>query len=103
MAGRAATLHVYQDLGPGDSQPQNMPGTEWKTCNVHSFLWGLIRQDLPITNCRLSNGQRLGIEEIRIGRTRWQMLITGLTLGLWAPTQIGWRCCRPPSQTGTLD
>jgi hypothetical protein len=103
MAGRAATLHVYQDLGPGDSQPQNMPGTEWKTRNRNTFLWGLIRQDLPITNCRLANGQRIGIEEIRIGRTRRQMVATALTLGLWAPTQISWRCCRPPSQSGTLD
>jgi Bor protein len=103
MAGRVATLHIYQDLGLGDSQPQNMPGTEWKTQVIHSFLWGLIRQDLPITSCRLANGQRLGIEELRIGRTRMQTLATALTLGLWAPTQIGWRCCRPPSQSGVLD
>lgn len=103
MGGRVSTLHVYQDLGLGDSQPQNMPGTEWKTRNLNSFLWGLIRQDLPITTCRLSNGQRVGIEEVRIGRTRGQMLISFLTIGLWAPTQVSWRCCRPPSQTGTLE
>jgi hypothetical protein len=103
MAGRVSTLHVYQDLGLGDSQPQNMPGTEWKTRTLNSFLWGLIRQDLPITNCRLGNGQRLGIEELRIARTRWQMLATAFTLGLWTPVQISWRCCRPPSQSGRLD
>jgi len=103
MPGRASTLHVYQDLGPADSQPQNMPGTEWKTRTLNSFLWGLIRQDLPIVNCRLSNGQRLGIEEIRIGRTKGQMLVTVLTLGLWAPLQISWRCCRPVPQSGRLD
>ena len=103
MAGRASTLHVYQDLGPADSQPQNMPGTEWKIRNLNIFLWGLVRQDLPVTNCRLSNGQRLGIEEIRIGRSDWQMIATVLTLGLWSPTQISWRCCRPTSQSGTLD
>ena len=45
-----------------------MPGTEWKSKNLNCFLWGLIRQDLPITNCRLANGQRLGIEEIRVGQ-----------------------------------
>lgn len=103
MLGRAATLHIYQDLGPGDSQPQNMPGTEWKSRKLNSFLWGLIRQDLPITNCRLSNGQRLGIEEIRIRRTGWQMIATALTLGIWAQTQISWRSYRPPVQSGTLE
>ena len=103
LLSAAATYHIYQDLGLGDSQPQNMPGTEWKSKNLNSFVWGLIRQDLPITNCRLANGQRLGIEEIRVGRNYLQVLVTFLTLGLWAPARVSWRCCRPPSQSGTLD
>ena len=103
LVSAAATYHIYQDLGLGDSQPQNMPGTEWKSKNVNSFLWGLIRQDLPITNCRLANGQRLGIEQIRVGRSVGQVLTTVLTLGIWAPTRVSWRCCRPPSQSGRLE
>lgn len=98
-----ATYLVYQDGGIGDSQPQNMPGTEWKSATLKSFAWGLWRQDLPVTNCRLSNGQRLGIEEIRFGRTLPQMLITFVTLGFVAPARVSWRCCRPPSQSGILD
>lgn len=103
LLSAASTYHIYQDLGLGDSQPQNMPGTEWKSKNLHSFLWGLIRQDLPIIDCRLASGQRLGIEEIRLGRNWLQVLVTFLTLGIWAPTRISWRCCRPPPQNGTLD
>jgi hypothetical protein len=99
----SSTYLIYQDGGIGDSQPQNMPGTEWKSKNLNSFLWGLIRQDLPITNCRLANGQRLGIEEIRVGRNFPQVLATILTLGIWTPIRISWRCCRPPVQTGSLD
>ena len=72
----ASAYLIYQDGGIGDSQPQNMPGTEWKSKNLNSFLWGLIRQDLPVTNCRLANGQRLGIEEIRVGRNFLQVLAT---------------------------
>ena len=98
-----STYLIYQDGGIGDSQPQNMPGTEWKSKDLNSFVWGLIRQDLPITNCRLANGQRLGIEEIRVGRTFKQAVITLVTLGVWAPARVSWRCCRPPSQYGTLD
>jgi len=70
---------------------------------LNSFLWGFIRQDLPVTNCRLANGQRLGIEEIRVGRSLPQAITALLTLGIWAPTTISWRCCRPVSQSGTLD
>lgn len=98
-----STYLIYQDGGLGDSQPQNMPGTEWESRTLKSYVWGLWRQDLPITNCRLSNGQRLGIEEVRIGRTLPQMLITLFTLGIVAPVCISWRGCRPQSQSGTLN
>ncbi|HEX5728076.1 hypothetical protein [Microbacterium sp.] len=103
LLSAVSTYLIYQDGGLGDSQPQNMPGTEWKSANLNSFLWGLIRQDLPITNCRLANGQRLGIEEIRVGRSVLQTLGMFVTLGLWAPARVSWRCCRPPSQSGTLE
>lgn len=98
-----STYLIYQDGGIGDSWPQNMPGTEWESRTLHSFAWGFWRQDLPVTNCRLGNGQRLGIEEIRIGRSLPQVLITLVTLGLVAPVRVSWRCCRPPSQSGVLD
>jgi hypothetical protein len=98
-----STYLIYQDGGIGDSQPQNIPGTEWESRTLHSFAWGFWRQDLPVTNCRLANGQRLGIEEIRIGRSLPQMLITLITLGFVAPARVSWRCCRPPSQSGILD
>jgi hypothetical protein len=98
-----STYLIYQDGGIGDSQPQNMPGTEWETRTLTSLAWGLWRQDLPVGNCRLSNGQRLGIEELRLGRSLPQMLITLVTLGIVAPMRVSWRCCRPPSQSGSLD
>ncbi len=96
------TYLIYQDGGVFDSQPQNMPGTELETKQLHSLAWGLWRQDLPISNYRLSNGQRLGIEELRIGKTLPQMVATLLTLGFWAPTMVSWRGCRPPIQSGIL-
>ncbi|HEY2202442.1 MAG TPA: hypothetical protein VGH56_11165, partial [Solirubrobacteraceae bacterium] len=71
-----ASYLIYQDGGLRDSQPQNMPSTEWESRTLRSFAWGLWREDLPVTNCRLSNGQRLGIEELRIERSLLQTLIT---------------------------
>jgi hypothetical protein len=97
-----STYLVYQDGGIGDSQPQNMPGTEWRSKTLLSLGWGLWRQDLPVNNCRLANGQRLGVEELRVGRSALQTFLTFVTLGLYAPVHVSWRCCRPPSQSGTL-
>jgi hypothetical protein len=97
------TYLIYQADPFGEQQPQNMPGTEVKTVTLTPTFWGLRRQDLPVVNCRLSNGQRIGIEEVRVERTFLHMLITLITLGFMAPARVSWRCCRPPSQTGTLD
>ena len=102
MSG-VATYLIYQDGGLGDSQPQDMPSTEWRTKTLTSYAWGIWREDLPITNCRLANGQRIGIEEIKIQWSLRHMLIALLTLGAVAPIQVSWRCCRPPSPSGTLD
>lgn len=101
LAG-CSTFHAYQTGGVGDSEPQNVPDTEWMYVKRSSFLWGLVRQDLPIDNCRDTAGRRKGIEEIRVDRTAAQGLASILTLGLWTPVKIGWRCNKLRGQTGTL-
>jgi hypothetical protein len=98
-----ATYEIYQDGGIGDSQPQNMPGTEWQSKTLRSFAWGLWREDLPITNTRLSNGQRLGIEQVRVVQTLPQLLVSIVTLGIVVSVTVSWRGARPLPQTGILD
>lgn len=97
-----STFHVYQTGGMEDRHPQNMPDTEWMYVKRNSYLWGLVRQDLPIDNCRTTKGRRKGIEEIRVDRTAAQGLASILTLGLWTPVRIGWRCNKLQGTTGTL-
>lgn len=101
LAG-CSTFHVYQTGGMEDREPQNMPDTEWMYVKRNSYLWGLVRQDLPIDNCRTTGGRRKGIEEIRVDRTAAQGLASILTLGLWTPVKIGWRCNKLRGKTGTL-
>jgi hypothetical protein len=100
--GGCATYHVYQAGGPDGRELGNQPGTEWKGKTLHSLFWGAIRQDLPVTNCRLGNGTRTGIEEVRIQSNLGATIATILTLGLWQPLKIGWRCIKPPAISDTL-
>ncbi|HLL30169.1 MAG TPA: hypothetical protein VK403_04155 [Allosphingosinicella sp.] len=102
LAG-CSTFHVYQVGGPGDSQPQNVPDTEWIYVKRNSFLWGLVRQDLPVDNCRDTAGNRKGIEEIRVDRNAAQGIASILSLGLWTPVTIGWRCNKLQGQTGVVE
>jgi hypothetical protein len=96
------SYHVYQIGGPQGVEMGNQPGTEWKEKTLHSFLWGQVRQDLPVDNCQLANGQRFGIEEVTVRSNFGYSLLTVATVGIWAPIQVRWRCAKPPVPTGPL-
>ena len=42
------------------------------------------------------------IDEVRVRQTLAQALATVLTLGLWMPTRIEYRCAKVPSTSGTI-
>jgi len=96
------TYHVYQIGGVENREAGNQPATEWRYKTLHGFAWGLSRQDLPVDNCKLGNGQRLGIEEVKIEKPIGYMLASAVTLGAWMPIKVGWRCAKPPVGTGIL-
>ena len=97
------TYHVYQIGGAEGREMGNQPGTEWQGKTLHAFLWGAIRQDLPVENCQLASGQRFGMEEVKVDKNLAHMLAQTLTLGLWVPIKVSWRCGRPPVPTGDLN
>ena len=79
-----STYLIYQAEEIGDPQPQNMPGTEWRSTTLKCLAWGLWRQDLPVTNCRLANGQRVDLQahptrvQVNIGIGRPDQLREGM-------------------------
>jgi hypothetical protein len=89
------TIHGYQTGGPRGREQGNQPGTEWESRPSNTFLWGAIRQDVFIDNCKLGDGSRINIEEFKIEKKAPHILATVLTLGLWEPMRISWRCAKP--------
>lgn len=98
-----ATYHVYQVGGPGGLEQGNQPMTEWESRNLNSFFWGLIRQDLPVENCALGDGTRTGIEEVKIEYQIQHTLASIVTLGIWRPMKVSWRCAKPQAAGGVLE
>lgn len=102
FAGSCYHYHAYQIGGAEGREQGNQPATEWQSRTLHSLLWGTIRQDLAIDNCRLADGTRQGIEEVRVGTNIVYILASALTLGIWVPVDVSWRCAKPPVTSGTL-
>lgn len=96
------TYHAYQVGGPEGRDEGNQPATEWSHTTRHALAWGLIRQDIPISDCKLANGQRIGIEEFKIETNVGYIIGSVVTLGFWVPMEVSWRCAKPPPPTGVL-
>ena len=92
--------HVYQVGGPRELG--NQPATEWQGKTLHAFAWGAVRQDLPVDNCQLGNGQRTGIEEVQVDTNFGFVLASVVTLGLWVPLKVSWRCAKAPVPADSL-
>jgi len=90
MCTGCSTIHVYQ---AGDLAG-NQPGTEWESKRVNTFFWGALRQDVIVDNCRVGN-DRIHMEEIKVEKNFGSILATVVTLGLWEPSKISWKCAKP--------
>lgn len=90
-----STVHVYQAGSKGGLVEGNQPGTEWESKKVNTFLWGALRQDVIIEDCRLGDGTRLNIEEVKIEKNFGSILVSVITIGLWEPSKISWKCAKP--------
>jgi hypothetical protein len=87
-------IHAYKIGGPKGRELGNQPATEWKCQISNTFLWGYIRDDIKIDDA-LGDGTRLDIEELKIEKNFLFALITIITLGIWEPIKISWRCAKP--------
>jgi len=69
------------------------PSTTYESKTVHTMFWGLVQEDIVAANCDAL--QVKGLDEVRVTTNYGYALITVLTLGIWCPTQIEWKCAKP--------
>jgi hypothetical protein len=67
------------------------PVTEYRERNetAHTFFWGLVLdpQTVIADNCE-SNA----LDEVRVSTNFGFALVTVLSLGIWSPIEVNWRC-----------
>ena len=76
--------------------PEPTPATDYQTVTMHAYLWGAIEDTQPTENC-LDNL----IDEVRVKQTFPYVLATTLTLGIWMPLEVEWKCAKRPLKEGT--
>ena len=78
--------------------PDPLPASPAKSeqITVHSVFWGLFPKSQPhvfAKNCRMSNA----LDEVKMTTNFGYAFVTILSLGLWSPMDVEWRCSKVPS------
>jgi len=82
---------------------QAQAGTETtKTITAHSLFWGLVKKPTEIHTPLCDSLQINGLAEVTVKSNFGYSLITVLTLGIWSPMKLEWKCGKPCKKSGEL-
>lgn len=81
---------------------QALPGSEVTKTTAHSFLWGLAQKPPTISTPNCDSLGVNGMAEVTMRTNFGYSLITVVTLGIWCPMRVEWKCGKPCKKTGTL-
>jgi hypothetical protein len=78
------------------------PGAEVSGTTVNSFFWGLVQSPKRVTTPICDSLGSNGLAEVTVKNNFGYSLITVVTLGIWSPTRIEWKCGKPCQKVGKL-
>lgn len=81
---------------------QAQPGSEVNSKTVNSFFWGLVQSPKRITTPICDSLGSNGMAEVTVKNNFGYSLITVVSLGIWCPTKIEWKCGKPCQKIGSL-
>ncbi len=81
---------------------QAQPGSEVSGRTVNSFFWGIIQSPKRIKTPICDSLKVNGLAEVTVKNNFGYSLITVVTLGIWCPTRIEWKCGKPCEKVGKL-
>ena len=76
------------------------PSTHYNKKTVSSFFWGLVQQNVVASNC--DSLKVTSIDELHVKTNLGYAVITVITLGIWCPMTVEWKCAKPCSREGEI-
>ena len=78
-------------------------GTEASESIVSNvYFWGLLKKPTEIHTPICDELEVNGVAEVTYSSNFGYALITVLTLGIWSPVKVEWKCSKPCQPTGEL-
>ena len=76
------------------------PSTHYNKKTVSSFFWGLVQQNVVASNC--DSLKVASIDELHVKTNLGYAMITVITLGIWCPMTVEWKCAKPCPREGEI-
>jgi len=74
-----------------------------KSITAHSLFWGLVQKPKDYIHTPVCDSLGVnGVAEVTVKTNFGYALITVVTLGIWSPVRVQWRCAKPCKKEGTL-
>jgi Bor protein len=74
-----------------------------KPVTAHSLFWGLVQKPKDFIRTPVCDSLGVnGMAEVTIKTNLGYAFITVVTLGIWSPMKVQWKCGKPCKKTGTL-
>ena len=67
----------------------------FNSVTAHSFLWGLVQKPAVIRTSICDSLGANGVSEVTVKTNLGYALITVITLGIWCPVKLQWKCAKP--------
>jgi hypothetical protein len=73
-----------------------------KPVTANAFFWGLIQKPAQIQTPVCDSLGVNGMSEVTVKTNFGYALITVVTLGIWCPMKVQWKCSKPCKKNDTL-
>lgn len=81
---------------------QAQGGAEVSKTTAHAYFWGLLQKPPTIKTPICDWLEVNGLAEVTMKSNFGYSLITVVTLGIWSPMRVEWRCGKPCKKNETL-
>lgn len=108
-------LHFYRKLIPAVLLPlmlgscytarvetRAQAGSEVSHQNVNFFFWGAIQSPKRIVTPICDSLGSNGMAEVTVKNNFGYSLLTVVTLGIWSPARVEWKCGKPCAKDGVI-
>jgi hypothetical protein len=77
-------------------------GSEVSHQNVNFFFWGAIQSPKRIVTPICDSLSSNGMAEVTVKNNFGYSLLTVVTLGIWSPARVEWKCGKPCPKEGVI-